>query len=265
MSQLTFACRVLCVLFFAPSVFAWDIKTGPLQDWLEQVTFNEKAQEQLAPFFRQRNRAELEAYGTAVFEIYKKQLTDGMKKWNMEGEACALQSRVEFASDLTRSGRSDEQEFESEILKMESLDCLVKAPLEKTVALFLSDSFQLRGFPDVKASKSDETTNMVCQKTSVFLLGDSEYCTRNFMWRNDSTVFILSVNEYNGARVSAPVHLRLVTTVFHKMADGRLKMYNLTMGRGPDLPMHSLVKSMAAKQHKAFIEKFTESLLNLKP
>ena len=252
---------VAAAILLSQNVHAWNVKTGSMSEWLPQVSVNEKAQSQLGLYFGQRNRAELEVYGNNLLKIYKQQLLKGLKDSGVETDsACATNTKVDFAKDLSRSSRNDEQEFESEILQLDSLDCFASGNLEKATSVFFSDSFQLKAFTDMQASKSDENSNRVCQKTSVLLLGNSDYCTQLSMWRDDSTVIVISINEYNAENVKAPVYLRLVSTVFHKTSDGRIKLYSLTYGRGPNLPFHSVVKSVVTKQHQAFVQQFSKAI-----
>lgn len=237
------------LMFAAQNSFAWVTQQGDLNQFVSNLNMSAGAQEQLSSFFN----AQVPDYGNRLFQVYKGDLSRSLNGLTSDFQ-CRSQFYVQFNENLSQSQQASEREFESQLLRLESLDCLPGLDLQRVVTTYLSDSFQLKYINGLKFSQSDEKNNWVCQRTSVFPIGNSDYCARFHIWQNENMVVVFSLNEVNNNSPKAPVFFRAVTTVFKKMKDDSVLIYNLTYGRGPALPMHSIVKSLAAKQHKPFIE-----------
>lgn len=159
-----------------------------------------------------------------------------------------------FSDSLTNSILQEHKAFESELLKIQSVDCLPQIELKKVVGTFLDDNFQKKFIYGLTDSQSLESENSVCQKTSVFPLGKSEYCYENRIWKNENTVIIISMTTSLDSRSSAPVYFRTIATAFKQLSSGQIMMSTLTYGRGPDMPFHGMVKSVAKSQHQKYID-----------
>lgn len=252
---------VLSFLFAASACWAWQFDMGSYSKWFQGVQLPQETLTPLKHYFTQDSAEEIKIYGDKVLATYKQTLSAFVSNLqNGKTPSCETSVNLNFDKNLTKSPQANAQSFEAELLQIDAVACLPSFELEKTVELFYSDDFQLKYIDGLKTSQSDETTNTVCQTTKVFGVGNSNFCSRYSFWRNQSTVIAFSVNVKNDVTASGPVYLRLVTTVFHKIQDGRILVYNLTYGRGPNLPLHSLVKSVAGKQQKTLMSALANEL-----
>ena len=169
---------------------------------------------------------------------------------------CNSDSEIDFADNITNIKLGED--FESEALRIETMDCLGKLDHNKVFATLMSDSFQKKSVSGLQDMQSDQTNNLVCQKTSIFPIGKSSYCFTQNIWQNENTYVIQSFNETNNAGASSPVYFREVFTVIKKMSSGDVLLYNLAIGRGPDLPFHSIVKATVRNQQQSMIQQLID-------
>jgi hypothetical protein len=229
---------------------AWQIDRGELKTWISDLKMSNGAKVELSKFFG-RNDNFILGYEDQLFSVFKSDFTNGIAE--KVNQSCSPSFVVDFNMP-THPTAAETKKFEEEMLRLESVDCLPALDLEKVVQTFLSDNFQKKYIDGLKFSSTDADHNWMCQRTSVFPLGNSDYCAKISIWEGEDEVILYSLNELNNNTPSAPVYLRAMVTVFKKLSQGQIILYNLTYGRGPDLPLHGIVKSRAAKQHVPFIE-----------
>lgn len=253
---------VIGLFLFSQNVFAWNIQQGELANWLNQLSPQPSVYQEMQKFFGQQgsSSAGVQNYITGfVGQIHQSFITKVAQNYQKSSNInlnCKNSSRVEFPGVITSMKIGSK--FESEALSVETMDCLGKLDHHKVFQTFLSDAFQMDSVTGLIKVKSNQVTNQVCHGTDVFPVGKSSYCFTQNIWADASTYIIQSFNETNNAGAEAPVYFREVFTVIKKMPNGEVFIYNLALGRGPDLPLHlvvkSKVKSEQSKAIKALIE-----------
>ncbi|WP_409478078.1 hypothetical protein [Pseudobdellovibrio sp. HCB154] len=257
---------VISLLIGAQNALAWNVQQDDLVTWLNQLSPKPSVYQEMQKFFiKQGNSsAASQQYTTAfiqqihkelstsAFQVYQNSLNPNLK--------CKNRSDVDFPEKMTANKLG--AEFESEALRIETMDCLGKLDHHKVFQTFLSDGFQLNSVTGLKKIKSNQSVNQICQVTDVFPVGKSSYCFTQNIWADESTYVIQSFNENNEAGVEAPVYFREVFTIIKKMHNGEVFIYNLAVGRGPDLPLHFVVKSTVKSEQAKAIEALREASSN---
>lgn len=232
---------------------AWQVQTGDFKTWLSTIKSSPAVEQQIGLYFQVNQPG-------ADYATYARMLPEQLKirAFNEMAQAtggvtpiasCQALSRVDFLGKIFSNSPPVAADFEKEVLRIESLDCLGQLDLEKVFNVFLSDAFQKTAISGLKGISSDQKTNRICQDTKVFGVGRSSYCFTQNIWRNDNMIVIQSFNDFNKPGIEAPVYFREVVTVLERLANKEVIIYNLAFGRGPDLPFHSIVKNVISNQH----------------
>jgi len=258
--------KILIVLALVShqQAFAWTINTDSFQKWTTSLQPKLSVQKQIEMFFSDQNidhtQDEVQKYIPNFIQHTHQEFTqkviDILNHAENPSLKCSNQTEIDFPETITQNKTGEE--FESEALFVESMDCLGQLDHNKVFKTLLSDEFQKKSVNGLKEIRTDETKNLVCQKTNVFPIGRSEYCFTQNIWKNDSTYVIQSFNESNHNQPSAPVYFREVYTVIKKLKSGEVFLYNVVLGRGPDLPFHSIVKKTVRNQQAAMISQLIE-------
>ena len=259
----------LSLLAFSSLANAWQISNGDFTTWQKALRIEPSVAIEMNNFFIQNSIQSSSSllYSQQFPQVMKsKVFTEAQSALAVVEQStaqCPKFSNVQFPGQLT--SQSDPQistlaaAFETEILRVETLDCLGRLDLEKVFNVFMSSEFQKKSINGLKAVTADQSTNQVCQQTSIFGLGNSSYCFIQKIWKDSDTIVIHSFNESNKPSVSAPVYFREVITVFKRTQQNEILVYNLAYGRGPNLPLHGYVKSTVQKQQARLIELLIEA------
>ena len=173
---------------------------------------------------------------------------------------CSSDIKVTFPETLTQGYNFQGQhEFESEVLKIQSYDCLGKLNLHTVFETLMSDAFQRKTIDGLKFILSNQKNNQVCQKVSIFPLGTSHYCFTQHILATSNQYIIHSYNEANIEQPSAPAYFREAVTIFTQLPNGEVSVYNLAYARGPDLPVHSIVKKVITQRQQTSIQDLIET------
>jgi hypothetical protein len=253
---------LICLLVCAQHARAWNIQQADLASWLNQLSPKSSVYQEMQKFFiNQANAAESQQYILAFVrqvhkdlsaraaQTYQNSLNPNLK--------CKNSSKVDFPGKITPHKLGSD--FESEALRIETMDCLGKLDHHKVFKTFLSDEFQLSSVTGLKKIKSNQSVNQICQATDLFPVGKSSYCFTQNIWADQSTYIIQSFNESNELGAEAPVYFREVFTIIKKMDNGEVFIYNIALGRGPDLPFHLVVKSTVKNEQSKAIEALVEA------
>ena len=243
------------LVLFSQNALAWNIQQGELANWLNQLAPKPSVYQEMQKYFGQgASSAAVSNYITGfvghVHQSFIEKVTQNYQNSSNVNLKCKNSSAVDFPEVITSMKFGSK--FESEALSVETMDCLGKLDHHKVFQTFLSDAFQVNSVTGLVNVKSNQATNQVCQATDVFPVGKSSYCFTQNIWADASTYIIQSFNETNNPGAEAPVYFREVFTVIKKMPNGEVFIYNLALGRGPDLPLHFVVKSkVKSEQAKA--------------
>ena len=254
---------IVAFLLTSQNVFAWNIQQGELATWLNQLTPKPSVYQEIQRYFGKQavNSEAVKNYATAfvgqINEAFIAKVAQNYQNSSNTNLKCKQSSKVEFPGVITQFNIG--AEFESEALSIETMDCLGKLDHHKVFQTFLSDTFQMNSVTGLKSVQSNQTTNQLCQVTDVFPIGKSSYCFTQNIWSDDSTYIIQSFNEMNGVGAEAPVYFREVFTIIKKMPNSEVYIYNLALGRGPDLPFHFLVKSTVKSEQSKAIDALIEA------
>ena len=244
------------LFLFSQSAMAWNIEQGELANWLNRLSPAPSVYQEMQKYFGKQgvNSAGSSNYITGfvghVHQNFISKVAQNYQNSSNVNLKCKNSSVVDFPEVITSMKIGSK--FESEALSVETMDCLGKLDHHKVFQTFLSDAFQINSVTGLVNIKSNQATNLVCQATDVFPVGKSSYCFTQNIWADATTYIIQSFNETNNPEAEAPVYFREVFTVIKKMPNGEVFIYNLALGRGPDLPLHFVVKSkVKSEQTKA--------------
>lgn len=253
--------------------FAWQISSGNLamaaaaagnNQQMAQLQ-NQNAANLLSRYFSEKNltlssseKLAVQAYPAILRQMMFREMS-ARESTESKG-SCRSSLAVTFPGLVLKARIKRLTEFEAEMLKLDSVDCLGRVSLEKALQTFLNDSFQMKSISGLVKSQSDELTNRVCQQTSVSGVGHSSYCYVNQIWKDQTGYLVFSFVDSSDPTFSAPVYLRAVLTYFRLSKSGEVQMLNLSFGRGPDLPFHFLVKGIVAGQRRDFVEALKKAI-----
>lgn len=242
------------LIFAGISAQAWQIQSSEFNSWVESLKAPASVFEQLNSYFQGQNQS---AYVQALPNLLQQKVFGEMQARLVALDAsdrCETFFNGRFISKLFPSSPSGAKEFEKEMIRAESVSCLGIKNTESVFEALMSDEFQKKTIMGLEQINSNPQTNMVCHNISTFGIGRSDYCFTQNVWRDEDLFVIHSYNESNSKKATAIVYFREMLTVVKKLKNGEALVYNLTYGRGPDLPFHSVVLRMLKGQHQTFID-----------
>lgn len=233
------------------SAQAWQIQTGDYNTWLAGLTPEAGVAKQVDLFWQRKSLNERPLNYIANFgQMMKAQFTSEIKSIN----SCSDQIHVDFLDSVLPHSPRSAADFEQGFLRIESANCLGRLNLDKVFHAFMDGDLQRKTIQGLKKLTVDESTNRVCQETSIIAIGKSAYCFTQQIYKNDSKYVIHSFNDENASGVDAPVYYREVITVFEKLPSDDILVYTLAYGRGPNIPFQSIVKAVIKSQQKTLID-----------
>ena len=244
----------LLLILIALTARAWQIQTSEFDSWVESLKAPAAVLEQLNTYFQGQDQS---AYVASLPELLlKKSFSEMQARLTAldNSDRCETFFDAGFVSKLFPSSPAGVKTFEKEMIRAESVSCLGQKNTESVFEALMSDEFQKKTIMGLDQIKSDPQTNKVCHSISTFGIGRSDYCFTQNVWRLDDLFVIHSYNESNSKKATAFVYFREMLTVVKKLKNGEALVYNLTYGRGPDLPLHSVVLRMLKGQHQTFID-----------
>jgi len=253
-----------CIFFLSQHAHCWNVSTDSFQNWSKTLIAKPGVKTELSKFFIDQdinpNTPDVQAYIPAFIQQthhdYLQKVSSLLADSENQNLKCNNQTEIDFPEHITDFKIGEE--FESQALTVESMDCLGQLNIHKVFSTLLSDQFQKKSVSGLQSILTNETTNQVCQQTSVFPIGKSDYCFTQNIWKNDTTYVIQSFNELNNNKPSAMVYFREVFTVIKQLKSGEVFIYNIVLGRGPDLPMHFIVKSTVKSQQQTMIQQLIQ-------
>lgn len=244
----------LLSIFLSLAAQAWQIQTSEFNSWVDSLKAPPAVYEQLNSYFQGQDQS---GYVAALPDLLQAKAFGEMQARLAALDAsgrCETFFNAAFVSKLFPSSPASSKEFEKEMIRAESVSCLGEKNTESVFEALMSDEFQQKTISGLEQIKSDPQTNKVCHNISTFGIGRSDYCFTQNVWRDGELYVIHSYNESNSKRATAYVYFREMLTVIKKLKNGEALVYNLTYGRGPDLPFHSVVLRMLKGQHRTFID-----------
>lgn len=256
---------IFCLFYFSISAQAWIIHQGDLTNWMNSLSPAKSVSSEVEKYFTDENinakSADIQTYIQQFIQynhqVFRNNVIQVLQNSSKNQVKCLADTKIEFLNKT--SNMKIGQNFESEALYIESMDCLGFIDHHKVFTTLLSDSFQKKAVSGLQNISSNQNNNLVCQQTSVFPIGESNYCFTQNIWQDENTYVIQSFNESNAPNASAPVYFREVFTVIKKTNSGEVFIYNLALGRGPDLPFHSIVRATVRNQQQSMIEQLIEA------
>lgn len=258
---------LLPLLLINSAAQAWVIEQGNFDQWVKGIDINPGVSAQLGLYFTNAG-AEANKLNTQYKRQFPGQIMNrsfhemrlAMTNLTDPRVACAPMNKVDFPESITENSTADIENFEKQIMRVESKDCLGVHDLTSVVNVFLSDRFQKESVKEIKTHQANQATNKVCQTSYAFGIGNSAFCFTYNMWRNEDTVVVHSLVDTNVANIQTPVYLRSLLIVFKKLSNGQILLYSLTYGRGPEIPLHSVVKSFVGQKHQTIINTLIDAL-----
>lgn len=252
------------LITFAVTAQAWIIQSGDSKQWLAKQKAVPSVYEEMNKYFLETDpKSHAMPYVKSFIPFMHTQIVNEAeisltKKLNKL--TCSAETNISYPGILTKEfDFQSKRDFEKEILKIQSYDCLGKLNLDKVFATLMSEKFQKEAVDGLKQIKTNQQTNQVCQVVSIFPFGTTNFCFTQNVLATGKQYLIHSYNEQNIQNPSAPAYYREAITVISQLPTGEISIYNLAYARGPDLPFHSVVKSMIATKQELFIQKLIEN------
>jgi len=255
---------LLGVLQYSTLSHAWVIDRGDFNTWFNNLSPKNSVYTELEKYFVDQDMnskaADVQSYiqnfVLTNHQSFKNSVLQLLQNSSSSNLKCHSDSEIDFPENITNIKIGED--FESQALRIETMDCLGKIDHNKVFSTLMSDAFQKKSVSGLQDMQSDQSNNLVCQKTSIFPIGKSSYCFTQNIWQNENTYVIQSFNETNNNGASSPVYFREVFTVIKKTSSGEVFIYNLAIGRGPDLPFHSIVKATVRNQQQSMIQQLID-------
>lgn len=248
---------LITALLLPVSAVAWQINKSDFASWVASLKAPASVFTQLNFYFQENPAGDQSGYIAGLPDMLRIKSFEEMQTTFLavdSADRCETFFNANFISKLFVSSPLGVKEFEKEIIRAESVSCLGQRNTEKVFEALMSDDFQKRTIMGLTQIYSNPQTNQVCHDISTFGIGRSNYCFTQNVWQDGELFVIHSYNESNSMNATALVYFREMLTVIKKLKNGEAIVYNLTYGRGPDLPFHSVVLRMLKGQHSTFIE-----------
>lgn len=236
---------------------AWQIGSGDLQSWTSKLSAKQSVYLEMQKYFADHgglNAADKEYTKQFITRTHQGLLKSALlanQKYEAANANCSSSSLIDFPGSVT--GLNNGTAFEKDVMRIQTVDCLGAVNLDKVFSVMMSSDFQKQGISALKRITSNESTNQICHDTYVFLLGSSSYCFTQNIWHDQNTYFIQSFNELNRGVQDVPVYFREVVTVIKKLKSGQVVIYNVSFGRGPDLPLQEAAKVYVSSQQQTLM------------
>lgn len=174
----------------------------------------------------------------------------------IEGKPCQPSSVVTFIKSGGAIGKTSfgaaEQDavdaFENGIIKIEAVGCLNGLVAAEAMTEARKPSFQLSVVSELKSSVIQGP--LTCERTSVPMLGSSQYCYTSIAGNtsNESYLFTQNVTNAPLAQADAPVFFRSIYMSFHEQGN-QTYSHSIAYVRGAAVP--GLVRGMAKSKIQA--------------
>ncbi len=245
---------VLLIALSSSFSSAWQVGSGDLQKWIPKTNAKQSVYTEMQKYFSDHgglNPADKDYTKQFVTRTHLGLLKSAQlanQKYDAANAACSSSSLIDFPGSIT--GLNAGSGFEKDVMRIQTIDCLGAVNLDKVFTLMMSSDFQKQAISAIKRITVNETTNQICHDTYVFLLGSSSYCFTQNIWHDQNTYFIQSFNELNRGVQDVPVYFREVVTVIKKLKSGQVVIYNVSYGRGPNLPLQEAAKVYVSSQQQ---------------
>lgn len=250
--------------FFSFSAQAWIIEKGDPSYWLMAQkpvpSVYTEMNQYFTDFFPATNaEAYIHHFITSMHSSLVNEAESALSK-KLKEPSCKSDIKVSYPEILTKGHESKgARSFELEVLKIQSYDCLGKIDLHKVFNTLMSDQFQKDSIDGLELIETNKKPNQVCQKVSIFPFGTSHFCFTQHILATPNQYIIHSFNEENVDEPSAPAYYRETVTVFTKLSNDEVSVYNLAYARGPDMPGHFIVKKVLTSRQQKSIQNLIES------
>lgn len=243
---------------------AWIIQSNDnTREWLLQQQPKTSVYQEMNKYFTENDpKTDAKPYiKSFISNVHQSLVTeaDNSLAHKLNEPSCKSATKISYPKSLTSQYNfKSKVNFEKEIIKIQSYDCLGQLNVHRVFDVLMSPDFQKDAVDGMKAASADQKNNRVCQRISLFPFGTSSVCfTQNVLLKGNQYV-IHSFNEENINNPSAIAYYRDSITVITQLKNGEVSIYNLGYARGPDLPFHSVVESVIKKQQKTLIEKLIQ-------
>lgn len=240
---------------------AWVINTAKINpfDWLLQQTAKPSVYHEMSQFFIQRDpetdaRNYVNSFIPSMHQMMVHEAKASLDK-KLNEPSCKPALNISYPVQVTQQYDFPSKiNFEQEIIKIQTYDCLGKLDLHKVFETLMSEEFQKVSIDGLKGIKTDQSTNEFCQNISMFPLGRSNVCFKQNILFSGRQYILHSYNDENIDQPTVPVYYREAISVITQLPNGEVSLYNLGYGRGPDLPFHSLIEKLVLRQHKSVMQ-----------
>lgn len=126
---------------------------------------------------------------------------------------------IPLDADANGQTRASVADFESGIVRIESVGCLSGQVAGRALAISMKPSFQMKVVKELQESRLQG--DLTCERTSVPLVGTSRYCYKSTTRQDSSDAYLFTQNVSNAplAQAGAPVFYRTMLLSFHNRGD----------------------------------------------
>lgn len=189
--------------------------------------------------------------------IHQKMMTTAEEALKQLSQNCTSTVKVSFPGKITATENVVINNFESSLSIVEVRYCFNNIEATKLVSHFADPAFQTRAISTIKSFeiREDET----CQKSSVFSVGNSDYCFKTYSDLKPQTASIVSFNTWNEsiAKANAPIYFREVLVSSKRINEKTTAFHFIAYVRGPSLSrlQKTFGKGFVEQEQNSLIEK----------
>lgn len=242
---------------------AWIIQSGDADTWLLNLKAKPSVYTEMNKYFEENDPQTdatpyIKSFIPAVHQALVAEAQNSIPQL-VDQSQCQSMTKISYPKAITHQyGFKSKINFEKEILKIQSYNCLGKLNVHKVFETLMSAEFQKEAVDGMKEVTVDQKTNQICQRISMFPLGTTNFCFTQNILLNDNQYIIHSYNEENNDSPSIVAYFREAITVITQLENSEVSIYNLALGRGPDLPFHSIVEKIVSRQQNKIFNALTK-------
>ncbi|MFZ3229939.1 MAG: hypothetical protein WA160_07030 [Pseudobdellovibrio sp.] len=181
-------------------------------------------------------------------------------------KSCLDTIDVVYINKILNNSDSAAIDFESGLVRIEATKCFRNTSAKRILDISSDINFRLKAFTTIK--KNTAKDDQICETTSAFSVGESNYCYQNNFESEANLYFKLtSFNIWNDnvGKYNSPVYFRYISETATQISTDAI-YHMVTYVRGPKLSSFQRIfaKSFIKKTQADVFQKLVEELQNMK-
>ncbi|AZZ36277.1 hypothetical protein CIK05_05560 [Bdellovibrio sp. qaytius] len=226
----------------------------------ESMTAQSSQLEDLNLYFKNYTPIQLKAYKTGLDIEITSNMTgflqsEGAKK----ADDCAsnLRSGFYLRAQAAQSIEGSD-DFEQDIVMGSGSTCVVASNSKEILDTLFSQSFLLATIKGVTDVQVFNDKNVICQQSSVFPFGKSNFCFKLNAAGNDNQLVVRISHLRNNSGASYNVLFQESVILIKRIKENAFRVSSYNIGRGPDIPLHGFALKIIQSEQKKYFDKLNE-------